>query len=39
MGTWAQKYVTQFVNFLLCDSIPYLPICKANLVFKYVGSS
>jgi hypothetical protein len=38
MGTWAQKYVVQFVNFLLYD-IPYLPICKANFLFKCVGLS
>ena len=38
-GTGAQKYVVQLVKYLLCDVIPYLPICKANFLFKYVGSS
>ena len=39
MGTGAQKYVVQLVNYLLCDVELYLPICKASFVFKYVGSS
>jgi hypothetical protein len=39
MGTGAQKYVVQSPNYLLCDVILYLPIWKANSVFKYVGSS
>ena len=38
MGTGLQKYVVQLVNYLLCDVILYLPMCKANFVFKYVGS-
>jgi len=39
MVTGAKKYVVQLVNYLLCDVILYLPICKANFVFKCVGSS
>ena len=39
MGSGAQKYVVQLVNCLLCDVILYLPTCKANFVFKYVGCS
>jgi hypothetical protein len=39
VGTGAQKYVVKLVNYLLCDVVLYLPICKANFVFKYVGSS
>jgi len=39
MGTGAQKYVIQLVNYLLCDAVLYLPICKESFVFKYVGYS
>jgi len=39
MGTGVQKYVVQLVNYLLCDVILSLPICKVNFVFKTVGSS